>query len=265
MPNFRRFVKALPAIAAVLFGLDQVGGNPLTPQPDLGLEWESRAVQGQRVLALRADSGNLECWIWLQLRCRDAQGLTAKLSDGTPLAVSSTPSSDRGAWIVEISKAGGPRQAKFPWASGTELFLIHDRESMQGARIDDWEVHTASGKDDSKTREIWRRVWFGISLLLLLSVLAGAFVKEDKPPRPAPTPELFIAMAIEGIEGASAQETEKLQALLKDVVLEGARAEDALAAAAGGNRRMWFKARRQFLNRLDHLIETIRFYRRRLE
>jgi hypothetical protein len=137
---------------------------------------------------------------------------------------------------------------------------------MQGAVIEDWRIHTASGKHDSKARNIWRRIWFFFSILLLVGVLIGAFLKEEAPARPAPTPELFISMAIEGIEGSSPEETEKLQTLLKEVVLEGARAEDALTTVTGSNREfgLWFKARGQFLNRLDHVIDTIQHYRGRL-
>src|SRR5215213_9144171 len=251
MRYLRRLLTVFPAIAAVLFGLQQIGAYPIAPGMDLGFDWESRSVQNQRVLALSTDSGNLECWLGLRLRCKDAGGLTARLSDGTPLAVSSMPSINGKTWLVEISKADGSRQGKFVWPSGTELFLMHDRESMQGAVIEDWEIHTASGKHDSKTRDLWRRAWSVLSLVLLIGIVVGIFLKEN-PPRPAPTPELFIAMAIEGMEGSSAEETEKLQTLLKEVVLEGARAEDALGALAGGNRGLWFKARRQFLNRLDH-------------
>jgi len=264
MRHLRQLLKVFPAIAAALFGLQQIGAYPIAPGLDLGFDWESLTVKGQRVLALSSDSGNMECWIWLRLRCKEAGGITAKLSDETPLEVLTGRTSDGKTWNVEIFKKGGPRQAKFLWASGTKLYLVHDRESMQGAAIEDWEIHTASGKHDSRTREIWRRTWFGLSLVLLAGIVAGTFLKKEAPPRLAPTPERFIAMAIEGMEGSSDEETEKLQTLLKEVVLEGARAEDALVAVAGGNLVLWFKARRQFLDRLDHLLETILFYRRRL-
>jgi hypothetical protein len=250
-------------IAAVLFGLQQIGVDPVAPGLDLDFAWRSRSIQGQRSLALSSDSGNQDCWIRLRLRCEEAAGLTAQLSNGTSLKTSSLRTSDGKAWLVEISQAGAPQQTKFEWPSGTEIYLTHPR-SLPEAVIEDWEIYTANGKSDSRAREIWRRVWFVISLLLLGGIVAGVFLKEDAPARPAPTPELFLAMAIEGMEGSSVEETEKLQSLLKEVVLEGARAEDALAAIAGGNRILWFKARRQFLNRLDHVIETIQFYRRRL-
>jgi hypothetical protein len=263
MRSLRRLLRALPVVAAALFGLQQIGVNPVAPGLDLDFAWRNRSVQGQPSLALSSDSGNQNCWIRLRLRCEDATGLTAQLSDGTPLTTSSRRSSDGKAWDVEISKAGAPRHAKFEWPSGTEIYLMHPR-SLPGAVVEDWEIYTASGKRDSRGRENWRRAWFVISLFLLGGIVAGAFLKEDAPPRPAPTPELFLAMAIEGMEGSSAEETKKLQWLLKEIVLEGARAEDALATIAGGKRTLWFKARRQFLNRLDHLIETIQFYRRRL-
>lgn len=262
MRHLRRLLRAFPVAAAALFGLQQIGVNPVAPGLDLDFAWKSRSVQGQRVLALSSDSGTQNCWIRLRLRCEEPARLTAKLSNGTSLAVSSLPSGDGKTWFVELSRAGEPQKTPFEWASGTEIYLMHPR-SMQGAGIEDWEVYAASGKSDSKTRDRWRQVWFGISLVLLAGILAGAFLKEDAPARPSPTPELFIAMAIEGMAGSSAEETKKLQALLKEVVLEGARAEDALAAF-GGNRRLWFKARRQFLDRLDHVIEAIQFYRRRL-
>ena len=264
MRSVRRLLRALPVLAAALFGLQQIGVDPVAPGLDLDFAWRSRSVQGQPALALSSDSGNQVCWIRLRLRCDEAResGFTAQLSDGTPLAASSLRSSDGKAWLIEISKANAPPKAKFEWPSGTEIYLMHPR-SLPGAVINDWEVYIAGGKSDSRARENWRRMWFVISLLLLGGIAAGAFLKEEAQARPAPTPELFIAMAIEGMEGSSQEETRKLQSLLKEVVLEGARAEDALTATGGG-KRLWFKARRQFLNRLDHVIETIQFYRRRL-
>jgi DNA-directed RNA polymerase specialized sigma24 family protein len=69
---------------------------------------------------------------------------------------------------------------------------------------------------------------------------------------------------IDGIEGGSAKETEKLRAVLKKVVLEGApaaEARDSLGGSSTERMQLWFKARSRLLAHLDHLLESLSRYR----
>ena len=255
----RRAVTVLAGIAAVLLGLTHIGVTPLTPGPDFGFEWDNKILNSQRVLVLSVDHGDLVCWVNLRLRHHPKE-ISAKLSDGTPLKIWPQTHNNGQFWIVEISKQGEQRRLKFAWPSGLDLIVSNEKESMQGVVIEDWQIYSEKEGQDSKEKALRRNIWSGISVILLGITLFGVFLKGAQNEtddvkvveRPRFTPELCVMLVIDGIE---VPDEEKFQAILSKYVLEGVDPKDALVTIR--DYQVWFKARKQYLDRMTYLIKEL--------
>jgi hypothetical protein len=265
--TMKRFLKALPYLAALLFGLKGIGVDPIAPGPDVDFSWGEGLRHGRQGLVLSTDKGDLNCFLQMKVRSRDARGFSAELSDGTPLQVRADAYRGAEAWRIIVSgPSPSAQRTKFTWPAGLEVFLALPDQRLTSEMVEDWRIYLDKDQYDSKGRELRRTLWNGFSILLLGVLLVSAFKREKPPEQSSFTAEVCIGRIIDGIESSSEEETARIKKFLSDVVLEGASVREALEATGlsqKAQQAFFFKAKRAFLDRLNFLIERLSFFRER--
>jgi len=259
MKKLRRFLIAMAVPFGGLITLTQLGGSPIYKGFDTGFEAKPADVSNSK-LAISTDSGDLQCWIRLQLPLR-SQSFSASLSDGTPLTVYQESVQGGNQWVA-ISADGPKHEEKFRWPSGATVYLT----TVNGVSVmpDDWRVYLADQAYDSKGRAMTRRVALGFSLGFLCLSLTGAILEglaraKVEPPASF-THERCLSELIMGTEGSSEKETEWMRTILRKVLLETMPVADALTPIPLGyveKMKLWFGLRDQFRSRLKKLITDL--------
>lgn len=267
MKSLRRILIALAAPAALLIGLTQLGGTPLFKGYDTGFGYAIESTSTPR-LALQTGTGDLTCWVRLKLPAT-SDPTFANLSTNAPLSFyrESVEGSDQ--WVAIVAEGQKPEE-KFKWPSGTTLFL--SMKNGSNVKVNDWRIFLSDQGFDSQGRATGRKIAFGASLLLLaLALVGGAFEAYAKLSEPSVTftHEACLKQLIESIEGDSKLETKWMHSTLTKVLLEGVKANDAVAPLPLKNfsqkRGFWFRTRNRFRDKLDWIIAELTGDRNELE
>lgn len=260
MKKLRRILIVLAAPAAVLLGLTQLGGTPISKGYDTGFNSAIEYLPETR-LVISTDTGDLTCWLRLRVPA-NASSFSAKLSTGAPLWVYQELAQGSEQWIAIVADGQKP-QEKFKWPSGATLLVNSSDRNEASLTPSDWRVFLSDKDYDSRDRANWRRTLFRVSLVLLGLALVGGLLegysrlKEESPPF---TSQRCVQELIETTGGATGQETEWIQAVLTKVLLEGVPVTDALAPLPLKDlekKVLWFKTRNQFRSRLGRLISDL--------
>ncbi len=259
MKKLRRFLIAMAVPFGGLITLTQLGGSPIYEGFDTGFDARPADIANSK-LAISTDSGDLHCWVKLQLPLR-SQSFSANLSGGIPLSVYQESVQGGSQWVA-ISADGLKREEKFHWPSGATLYLT----TANGVSVlpSDWRVYLADQAYDSMGRAMWRKIALGCSLVFLCLSLTGGILEglaraKVEPPASF-THEHCLSALIMSTEGASPQQTEWMRSILRKVLLETVPVADALAPIPLENlekKKLWFGTRKQFRTRLEKLITDL--------
>lgn len=257
MKTLRRILIVLAAPAAILMGLNQLGGTPLSKGYETGF---STTVEGspEPRLAVETDAGNLSCWVRLRVPSNSAV-FTAKLSTGSPLWVYQDKDEGSAQWIAIVAD-GQKIQEQFKWPAGATLQVSSGDKTAASLAPSDWQLFLSDKGYDSKQRASWRKTLFRFSLLFLSLAIVGGILETHarlKEVSPVLTAQRCIDELIKATEGPSTGETKWMQTILTKVLLEGVAVADALDLLPLEDfqkRVLWFKTRNQFRSRLERLI-----------
>jgi hypothetical protein len=261
----------ISAPATLLLGLEKFAGSPIAPGYPIELQYAA-AISNKRPLVFKQDSeaGTLTCMLRLKLRGR-IKPLTARLSTGHLLAVSTRQIDSSTQWLEIFEPAGDPAEReKFKWPSGIELIVAAVDGSPTHLELEDWEAFLEDKPHDSYVRTRWRRTWFWIWCALLAGALVGLVygVVPERATREPLTVQGCLTQLINCVEGASGKETGWMQAVLRKVVLEGILVRDALDTIPLKPRerwQLWFKSRSRLLASLSRLLSDLAEVHRRLQ
>lgn len=256
MKTLRRILIVLAAPAALLLGLTQLGGTPISKGYNTG--FHSTVESSPVRLALSTDTGDLTCWVKLRIPA-NALSFSAKLSTGALLWVYQDTRDGSDQWIAIVAEGQKP-QEKFKWPSGAALLVYSSDNSPGSLTLNDWRVFLSDKDYDSMDRAKWRTwVFRGSVALLILALIGGGLEGYSKLTEEAPpfTSQRCIEYLIKSTKGKTAQETKWMRAILTNVLLETVPVADALASLPLANfqrKALWFKTRSQFRSRLERLI-----------
>jgi len=260
MKKLRRLLIAMAVPFGGLITLTQLGGSPIYKGFDTGFDARPADAANSK-LAISTDSGDLQCWIKLQLPLR-SQSFSAQLSGGTPLMVYQESVHDGTQWVA-ISADGLKREEKFHWPSGATLYLT----TANGVSVvpDDWRVYLAGQAYDSRGRAMWRKIASGFAFLFFCLSLTGGILeglaRAKVEPAVSFTHERCLSELIMGTEGANPKETEWMRSILRKVLLETVPVADALKPIPLGyvaKKKLWFATQKQFRSRLEKLITDLK-------
>jgi hypothetical protein len=272
----KRLFTGLAAVSVILLALTKIGVTPIAPGLDTGFQQSSPCVR--TTLCLETDGGDLKALVTLWVRRSGVYPAAwhAELSDGTRLAVRAEPVA-RQEWRLSIARPDTTSQlAKFSWPSGLTLKVWNDE--MRALHLSDWRVDVPDREGyDSYERARWRKVWFVISLLLLI-VGAIAAVSDRLSAKPVEPGELdvgalrvkLVRATIAGVEGDSDAETVVFRSLLDDVLLGTLTVNQAILRVApdrsmARRQQLWFTAQSRFLEQWDKLLVSLQGYRTLLQ
>src|SRR5207249_7738244 len=110
----------------------------------------------------------------------------------------------------------------------------------------DWIIYPEHHKPDSLHDAKFRRAWFFVWLALLGSSLAGAIygVLPETSRREPLTLQSCLSALIGDLEGSTRQETDRMQSILRKVLLEKLTAEQAVQSiplSKVGRLGLWFR------------------------
>jgi hypothetical protein len=223
------------ALATALLGLEKVGLFEVMPGGDVRFSWSASTAPASQTVTMRSDAGDLSCWLELQVPhdASDGPAYAATLG-GEALAIATSPPSS-GLVRLEISKPGAPAKTKFTWNAGMPLVLTHAGPRVRPLELHDWIVHQEKGRHDSAGNARQRRAWTVLSWLALVVSLVGVvFTASARASEPTATPaELvrrIVGVTVDGVVGKDDAETKGIRSYLRQVVLEGITAAEAMNA-----------------------------------
>ncbi|HWZ46135.1 MAG TPA: hypothetical protein VNW97_21870 [Candidatus Saccharimonadales bacterium] len=261
MKKLRLILMVLAAPAATLLGLHELGGTPISKGYDTGFHWQADPGNNRLILTIQPE-GDLSCWVRLKMSQGNAP-FTAKMSTNDQLRVYKETDDGGEQWIA-IAKQSQTPQDKFNWTSGASLYFSGNDNSALA--IHDWYVFSNNKSFDSKQRADWREELFWIAAVLLVLALAGGILEwiDKKQSKPAPfSPQLCVEGIIADVEGADEAESTSMRSILRRVLIEGTRVDDALVSiqlSDSKKRVLWFKTAGQFRHNLQFLIDELARY-----
>lgn len=266
MRKLRLWLIVLGAPAAILLGLHEIGGTPISRGYDTGFRW--RQEQANQRLVLGADpEGNMTCWVRLKVPATSL-GFAAETSARVPLRVTKQAADSGYEWIA-ITKDSTIPEDKFEWPSGGVITVDPQDKSPQ-LGIADWYVYPSNKNFDSAQRAYWRTILFRISLFFLGLSLTGAIlegVEKYRKKREPFSPQHCLQSLIGGVEGADETKTEQMQTTLEKVLVEGFTVQDALAPlklTPIQEKIFWIQTAGRFRVKLVFLINELNRYLSRL-
>jgi hypothetical protein len=262
----RAILITISVLAGMVWSLDKIGVTPIAPGTNVHFSYSLRRQSSQDWLVLKSDAGTQKCWIRLVITgaFKTAPSLTAELATGKRLRGQIYPIG-RNLWAIDLFNTTADKRARpmFDWQSGDRIF-VHLQTSAP-ASLHYWTIYLDKGESDSLGKAIWRQQWFYISLFLLaISIAAGAYslLKDHEKKTEQFTPQLCILQIVGDIETDNPDESAKIRKLLSRVLLTGGggtikEVMSNLGIPPKEQPALWFKARSQFLGRLDYLIEHL--------
>jgi hypothetical protein len=257
--RLRFILIALAVPAALLLGLHELGGTPISKGYDTGFEW--RADPNNKRLILAADpEGNMTCWLSLELP-QNLGPFTAETSTGTQLkaSVNILQNSKPG---IAITKNTQNSRDPFDWPSGVTLFLYVQSQQAGSLAIGDWYVFPSNKAYDSRSRSNWRSLLFKASIVLFgLALIGAVFEGIEKArgkdgARDAFSAEYCLRQLINRVEGDNPEQSEQMRTVLQKLLLEGVELNDALAPLPFSVAKKYSIARRALKN-LHNTLESL--------
>lgn len=266
MKTLRLLLMVLAAPAAVLLGMHELGGTPISKGYETGF---SSHLESSSHLVLSADpEGNMTCWLRLKLPSA-MSSIRATTSGNVPLRVTPGIASGKFQW-VSVTKDSMVPEDKFEWLSGATVSLDFSGNSTEPIEVADWFLYPNNKSYDSRQRARWRHVLFWASLVLLALAISGGVlegVDKYREKREPFSPQLCLQKLIHGIDGDNAEESQQMRLTLEKVLVEGATVQEAIAPLRLSPHQaqiFWLKTGGRFRSKLRFLITELDRYLGRL-
>jgi len=255
---------------AIILGVQKIGGYSVVPGYDTHFKEvaKSRGMVNSLKLETDADVGNITCLLKLKLRV-STTALAARLSTGHRLAVALKEADDETVWIDIFEPSYHTlKRDKFVWPSGIDVIVQSSDSVRTNIVLEDWCIYLENRESDSLSKARWRKCWLVISwFLLVVAVLASAYAGWAKQKTHIPlSGGVKIVGIIDGVEGVSVEEGERMRSVLRKVMVEHSDVKDALSPTGQPSLRelrFWFRTKKEYASKLRLLVKELRKTRQR--
>lgn len=265
--SFKLVLAGMATLSAFLLALTHVGPTPVMPGFNTRFHTVDPCPDGS--LCFGTEAGDLTTLVTLWVRAPSgASGWTARLNDGTSLAVRAEPWGARGAMLVIVRPDTQSTRAKFASGSGVTLEVSnHARVPFQ---LHDWRVDVSEKEGpDTRIRARWRAIWFAVSLVALAIGAVGAVSaqlgKEGQTRDIHTLGRELVAATVEELEPEEGEDIAAIRGVLGDVLLRRSSADNAVKKWAPGKSRsrqlqLLVTARKKFSKRWSEVLSTLQEY-----